>query len=138
MKWVQANKFYRGSGCGSVGKAVTSDVRGPWFKSSHQQTFIADIYLFTVNCNEKTKIKKEAGNGPVLKKNMFYSLAVGNSPVLGLRKNVRKIYSIKFSIFWKSNSREREKSLHKVFPSFGFNFKSPWATTNERTSEEIK
>jgi len=26
-----------GSGCGSVGRAVTSDTRGPWFESSHWQ-----------------------------------------------------------------------------------------------------
>ena len=54
-----------GSGCGSVGRAVASDTRGSRFESSHWQTFISDIYLFTVNCIEKMKIKKkEAGNGP--------------------------------------------------------------------------
>ena len=26
------------------------------------------VYLFIINCIEKTKIKKEAGNGPLLKK----------------------------------------------------------------------
>ena len=26
-----------GSGCGSVGRAVASDTRGPWFESSHGQ-----------------------------------------------------------------------------------------------------
>ena len=57
----------RGSGRVSVGRAVTSDARGPQFESSHRQTFILDIYLFTVNCIEKTKIKK-AGNGPFLEK----------------------------------------------------------------------
>ena len=46
-------------GCGSVGRAVTFDARGPRFESSHRQTFISDIYLFTVNCIEKTKIKKK-------------------------------------------------------------------------------
>ena len=44
-------------GCGSVGRAVASDARGPQFKSSLRQTFISDIYLFTVN------FEKEAGNG---------------------------------------------------------------------------
>ena len=48
-----------GSGCDSVGRAVASDARGLWFESSHLQTFISDIYLFTVNCIEKTKIKKK-------------------------------------------------------------------------------
>ena len=37
-----------GSGCGSVGRVVASDIRGPRFESSHQQVFIMNI--FTVNC----------------------------------------------------------------------------------------
>ena len=40
------------SGCGSVGKAVASDTRGPQIESGHRQ-------IFTVNCIEKTKIKKK-------------------------------------------------------------------------------
>ena len=52
-----------GSGCGSVGRAVTSKTRGPLFKSSHWQTL---YNLFTVNFTEKTKIKeKEVGIGPI-------------------------------------------------------------------------
>ena len=55
-----------GSGCGSVGRAVVSDARGPQFKSSHQPNlYWTFIYLFTINCIEKTKINKEAGNGPL-------------------------------------------------------------------------
>ena len=46
------------SGCGSVGRAVASDT-GLRFESSPWQTFISDIYLFTVVCIEKTKIKKK-------------------------------------------------------------------------------
>ena len=38
---------------------VASDVRDPQFQSSHRQTFISDIYLFTVNSIDKTKIKKK-------------------------------------------------------------------------------
>ena len=45
-----------GSGCGSVGRAVASDTRGPQFESSHRQNF---INTFTINCIEKTKIKKK-------------------------------------------------------------------------------
>ena len=48
-----------GSGRGSVGRAVASDARGPRFESSHRQTFISHIYLHTVNCIEKMKIKKK-------------------------------------------------------------------------------
>ena len=46
--------FRRDSGGGSVGKAVTSDTRGPWFESRHRQRF----YWITFNCIEK-KIKKK-------------------------------------------------------------------------------
>ena len=48
-----------GSGCHSVGRAVSSDARGLWFESSHQRNFILDIYLFTVNSFEKTKIMEK-------------------------------------------------------------------------------
>ena len=62
-----------GSGCGSVGRAVASDVRGPRFISSHRRNL--NWTLFTVNWIEKTKIKKkEVGNGPFLKKHFLYSL----------------------------------------------------------------
>ena len=42
-----------GSGCGSVGRAVAADTRDPRFESSHRQN------LSTINCIEKTKIKKK-------------------------------------------------------------------------------
>ena len=62
-----------GSGCGSVGRAVASNVRGPRFISSHRRNL--NWTLFTVNWIEKTKIKKkEVGNGPFLKKHFLYSL----------------------------------------------------------------
>ena len=51
--------MWSGSGCGSVGGAVASDAIGPRLESSHRQTAISDIYLFTVNCVENTKIKKK-------------------------------------------------------------------------------
>ena len=41
---------FQGSGCGSVGRVVTSDTRGPRFESSHRQKFIYNEHLFTVNC----------------------------------------------------------------------------------------
>ena len=49
-------KSFLDSGCASVGRVVASDTRGPRFKSGHQQTL---HYLYTVNCIEKTKIKKK-------------------------------------------------------------------------------
>ena len=53
----------KGSGCGSVGRAVASDTRDPRFESSHQRNFIYQLY----NRIDKNK-EKEAGNGPSLKK----------------------------------------------------------------------
>ena len=55
--------------CGSVGRAVDSDTRGPRFKSSQSCKFIYIEHLFTVNCVLKRRNKeKEAGNGPFKKK----------------------------------------------------------------------
>ena len=54
--------FDLGSVCGSDGRPVAFDARGPRLESSHRQTLILDNYLFTVNCIKKTKIKnKKAG-----------------------------------------------------------------------------
>ena len=40
-----------GSGCGSVGKVVASNIRGPRFESSHRQkNYLYIEHLFTVNC----------------------------------------------------------------------------------------
>ena len=33
------------NGWGSVGRAVASDCRGPWFESSHRQKNILNIYF---------------------------------------------------------------------------------------------
>ena len=54
-----------GSGWSSVSRAVASNTSGPLFESSHWQNL--HWRLLTVNCIEKTKIRrKEAGNGPFL------------------------------------------------------------------------
>ena len=48
-------------GCGSVGRAVATDIGDPRFESSHRQ------FLFTINCTKKTKRnKKEAGNAVLI------------------------------------------------------------------------
>ena len=62
-EWVRnyyINKLKdRGSGCGSVVRAVASDTSDPRFKSKHRQNFIFQLY------NRKDKHKeKEAENGP--------------------------------------------------------------------------
>ena len=55
---------YLGSGCGSVGKAVASNSRGPQFKSRHRQTIILKIYC-QLYWNDENK-EKEAENGSFL------------------------------------------------------------------------
>ena len=61
--------IYRGSGCGSVGRAVASDTRGLWIKSSHRNTFIWNIcLLYTVW--KRRKLRKRVREWPnFLKKN---------------------------------------------------------------------
>ena len=39
--------IFVGSGCGSVGRAVAYETRGPQFESSHRQTFISDIWVLS-------------------------------------------------------------------------------------------
>ena len=82
--------FLQGSGCGSVGRAVASDSKGPRSESHHRQ----NIYIehFTVNCIEKTKIKKKRpGRAHFFKKkhqflqgSTFKSTALSMSPLVVL------------------------------------------------------
>ena len=58
----------RGSDCGSVGRAVASNSRGPQFKSSHWQHFKFNIYCQLYLKNENKE--KEAGNGALKKTNL--------------------------------------------------------------------
>ena len=53
--------MHLGSGCGSVGRAVTFDTRGPRFDSSHRQNCIEHLFvnLSIINCIEKMKINKK-------------------------------------------------------------------------------
>ena len=50
--------------CGSVGRVIASDARGPRFESSHRQNFTMNI--FTVNCWKTTTKKKRGREGPFL------------------------------------------------------------------------
>ena len=42
-------QFFMGSGCGSVGRAVASDTRGPQFESSHRQLLLNQFFLLTAS-----------------------------------------------------------------------------------------
>ena len=70
-------KIELGSGCGSVGRAVDSDSKGPWFESSHQQKFILKIYCQLYWKDENKE--KEAGNGPFLKKLRLRNSKLGSN-----------------------------------------------------------
>ena len=59
---LTVNKQVMGSGCGSVGRAVASNSRGPRFESSHREKFILNIYCQLYLKDENKE--KEAGNGP--------------------------------------------------------------------------
>ena len=54
--------FYKtwGSGCGSVGRAVTSNSRGPQFESSHWQKIILHIYcqLYSNDENKERRVRE--------------------------------------------------------------------------------
>ena len=57
---VSINDWEQGSGCGSVGRAVASHTKGPQFESSHwQNLYWTFVYLFAINCIEKTNINKK-------------------------------------------------------------------------------
>ena len=79
-------KHILGSGCGSVGRAVTFDTRGPLFNSSHWQIFIEHLLvnLFIINCTEKTKMNKKRPGMALFKKNCVF--------VFSQRKNGPRIY----------------------------------------------
>ena len=54
-----------GSGFGSAGNAVASDIRGPQFESSHQQNYIEQCLLSTIL--KRRKQRKRGWNGPFLR-----------------------------------------------------------------------
>ena len=65
IEWYNMMKIL-GCGCNSVGKAVASNSRGPQFESSHQKTFILNIYC-QLYWKDENKVK-EVGHGPFFKK----------------------------------------------------------------------
>ena len=69
-----SQKNLRGSGCGSVGRAFSSNYGGPWFESSHRQKFTLNVYCQLYGKDENKEI--EAEMGPILKKNLRGSITV--------------------------------------------------------------
>ena len=93
--------IFLGSGCGSVGRAVASDTRGPRFESSHQRIFIKNIYLHIVNCVKKTKIKIKRPGMAHLKTKVFALASVAFSCDFGMASLARNNFKIVFSKFLK-------------------------------------
>ena len=55
------NVHFNSGRCGSVGRAVASDIRSLWFTSNHGNKFM--MITFTVNClKDDDNKEKEAGN----------------------------------------------------------------------------
>ena len=72
FQYILKECHLKSSGGGSVGKAVTSDTRRPQFESQHRQSFY--WIMFTVNCIEKTKIRKRGREWPIF---LTYFIVVG-------------------------------------------------------------
>ena len=68
----------KGSGCGSVGRAVASNSRGLQFESSIWQKLMLNIYC-QVSWKDENKEKEEA-NGPL--KKYYHDLSFGCGTVL--------------------------------------------------------
>ena len=59
-KSIERTQRKNASGCGSVGRAVASDTRGPQFESSHRQkNYLYRTFVYCQLCFEKTKIEKK-------------------------------------------------------------------------------
>ena len=67
-----------GRGCGTAGRAVTSDFRDPWFESQHRQSFSKiSVRICQLQFRKAENKEKEAGIGQFsLKKLMFLSPSV--------------------------------------------------------------
>ena len=99
---VMVNFVFMGSGCGSVGRAVASNTRGPGFESSHRQLLL-NIYLLLTVCRKDENKEKEAGNGPIFKKYsccnltaivlqqaQFYSIGPSNNKCTSIKMYLRE------------------------------------------------
>ena len=100
-----------GSGCGAVGRAVAYDTRGPGFESSHWQLLL-NIYLLLTVCRKDENKRKEAGNGPSLKKTPSNEFVVHNTLTLSISFITQKLSQTQ----WKelrnyANKKQKNKQL---------------------------
>ena len=69
--------------CGSVGRAVASDTRGPWFEFSHQQKInFYWTFVYCQLCIEKTKIKKKRPGLVHFFKNILQQWCIKNDEIM--------------------------------------------------------
>ena len=85
-----------GQWCGTVGRAVASNTRGPRFESSHRQI----LDKLSVNCIEKTKKWKEAGNGPFLTFLGMYMLFLYYRCATFCGKNTNRYFGLLAGVNW--------------------------------------
>ena len=113
LKWSDAalKDLKAGSGGGSVGRAVASDSRGPWFESSHRQKFILNIYCQLYWKDENKE--KEARNGPFLRS--------GGDPVTKISRVKLRYADLDSDLSilpgWK-NSNSQSESCKPALPKF--------------------
>ena len=83
-----------GSGCGSVGRAVASDSRGPRFESSHWQKFNVGRLRSTVFKDENKE--KRARDWPIFIKKLDEDDGNDDNDDKRVRKLVRNFFSKNF------------------------------------------
>ena len=69
------------SGCGAVGRAVASNIRGPRFESSHWQLLL-NIYLLLTVCRKDENKEKRPGMAHFFKKKSSVVFPFNNSSTL--------------------------------------------------------
>ena len=96
-KWANHLAIRRGSGCGSVGRAVASDTRGPWFESSHWQKFILNIVYCQLYWKDDNK-EKRGQEWPIKKSSHSVTLSMAN-PSFSVVINKRWHFKSFFTFF---------------------------------------
>ena len=114
--------FHLGSGCGSVGRVVASNTRGPRFESSNRQDFIMNI--FTVNCwKVEKKRKKRPGMAQWKNKRKCESRGFSSSR-----------WCNRFGSKWNLNFYLGKKSLFMFRGHSLVDTKSSWSSSSSTTS----
>ena len=106
-----------GSGCGTVGRAVASNIRGPRFESSHRQLLLNIDLLLTV-CRKYKNKEKEAGNGPFLKNKKIFNCATNLEITEFLKWAIHGLFL--FIFVFSLQLTVKKCSSYKSLPMTGF------------------